>query len=78
MSMMQIEKKVYTFLCFFVARVYMFIYKTKNKEGVGRISSNLGYKIQKYIWQENCSHTMFGAKVHKLNIQVKKWHKQLV
>ena len=56
----------------------MFIYKTKNKEGVGRISSNLGYKIQKYIWQENCSHTMFGAKVHKLNIQVKKWHKQLV
>ena len=41
--MMQIKKKVYI-LVFFVTRVYLFIYK--KKEGVGRISSNLGYKIQ--------------------------------
>ena len=46
MLMMQIKKKVYipVFFCCEGLSVYL---QKKNKEGVGRISSNLGYKIQK-------------------------------
>ena len=78
MSMMQIKKKVYipVFFCCEGLSVYLQQKKTRKEEEGFRAIWAIKYK--KYIWQENCSHTMFGVKGHKLNIQVKKWHKQLV
>ena len=62
MLMMQIKKKVYipVFFCCEGLSVYL---QKKNKEGVGRISSNLGYKIQKiYMAGKLFAHNVWGER----------------